>query len=204
PTQYNGRHFTFVSDENGIANRYAGYFTTRNAGLDTVYKVGDELLHNPDPKELDSVVKAQGKQAPDTSFVFAITNDSSYVFPITNYQSGLSETVSAGENGQVSEVRQEGNLKFLYKLKVDESALAKRNLNDKMTDYRKRTVSEATINNAGLLQRAPQAHRPDTAQRRQPTSDFFDSEFGKDTGKTSVRRQVNNPFASVRPLSSQG
>ena len=53
--------------------------------------------------------------------MFAITSDSSYVFPITNYQSGLTETVSAGENGQVSEVRQEGNLKLLYKLKVDES-----------------------------------------------------------------------------------
>jgi hypothetical protein len=202
PTQYNGRHFTFVSDENGIANRYAGYFTTRNAGLDTVYKIGDELLHNPDPKELDSVLAGQKKQAPDTSYVFAITSDSSYVFPITNYQSGLTETVSAGENGQVSEVRQEGNLKFLYKLKVDETALQKRNLNDRMTDYRKRTVTEATISNANLLQRAPQLRRPDTA-RRQPTSDFFDSEFGKDTAKSNARRPVNNPFATVRPLSTQ-
>ena len=202
PTQYNGRHFTFVSDENGIANRYAGYFTTRNAGLDTVYKIGDELLHNPDQKELDSVLAQQKKQAPDTSYVFAITNDSSYVFPITNYQSGLTETVSAGEQGQVSEVRQEGNLKFLYKLKVDENALQKRNLNDKMTDYRKRTVTEATISNANLLQRAPQFRRADTS-RRQPASDFFDSEFGKDTAKTNVRRPVNNPFATVRPVSTQ-
>jgi hypothetical protein len=202
PTQYNGRHFTFVSDENGIANRYAGYFTTRGAGLDTVYKIGDELLHNPDPKELDSTLQAQKKQAPDTSFVFAITNDSSYVFAITNYQSSLTETVSAGENGQVSEVRQEGNLKFLYKLKVDESALTKRNLNDKMTDYRKKTVAESQIAGANLLQRAPQ-RKPDTAVRRQPTSDFFDSEFGKDTSKANNRRPVNNPFATVRPLSQQ-
>jgi hypothetical protein len=203
PAQYNGRHFTFVSDENGIANRYAGYFTTRNAGLDTVYKVGDELLHNPDPKELDSVLLAQKKQAPDTSFVFAITNDSSYVFPITNYQSGLTETKSAGELGQVSEVREEGNLKFLYKLKVDESALTKRNLNDRMTDYRKKTVAESQIAGASLLQRPVQAKTDSTPVRRQPTSDFFDSEFGKDTSKASVRRPVNNPFATVRPLSQQ-
>lgn len=205
PTQYNGRHFTFVSDENGIANRYAGYFTTRNAGIDTVYKVGDELLHNPDQAQLDSVLKSAGKEKPDTSFMFAITNDSSYVFPITNYQSGLTETVSAGEQGQVSEVRQEGNLKFLYKLKVDESALQKRNLVDKMTDYRRKTVAEATVANAGQLQRAPSARKPDTAQQhRQPTSDFFDSEFGKDTSRGNARRPVNNPFASVRPLSQQG
>src|SRR5580704_5185564 len=202
PTQYNGRHFTFVSDENGIANRYAGYFTTRNAGIDTVFKIGDELLHNPDQAQLDSALKSAGKDKPDTSYMFAITSDSSYVFPITNYQSGLTETVSAGEQGQVSEVRQEGNLKFLYKLKVDESALTKRNLNDKMTDYRKKTVSEATVANANLLQRAPQ-RKADTATRRQPTSDFFDSEFGKDTSKANNRRPVNNPFATVRPLSQQ-
>ena len=202
PTQYNVNHFTFVSDENGIANRYAGFFTTKGMGLDTVYKVGDELLHNPDPKDLDSTLKAMNKQQPDTSFVFAITNDSSYVFPITNYQSGLTETKSAGDNGQVSEVREEGNLKFLYKLKVDDAALKKRNIVDRMTDYRKKTVAESQISGANLLQRAPQL-KPDTTIRRQPTSDFFDSEFGKDTSKSSVRRSVNNPFATVRPLNQQ-
>ena len=202
PLQYNVTHFTFISDENGIANRYAGFFTTRGAGLDTVYKVGDELLHNPSPQDLDSTLRAYKKQAPDTSFVFAITNDSSYIFPITNYQSSLTETSSAGENGQVSEVRQEGDTKYLYKLKVDQDALKKRNLNDRMTDFRKKTVQEAQLSTANVLKRAPQP-KNDTATRRQPTSDFFDSEFGKDTSKANNRRPVNNPFATVRPLSQQ-
>ncbi|HXO77246.1 MAG TPA: hypothetical protein VN824_18460 [Puia sp.] len=195
PTQYNTNHFTFVSDENGIANRYAGFFTTRRAGLDTVYKVGDELLHNPDPKDLDSTLKAQNKKEPDTSYVFAITNDSSYVFPITNYQSGLSETKAAGDNGQVSEVRQEGNLKFLYKLKVDDAALAKRNINARMTDFRKKTVQENQIVAAQVLRPAPV--RQSDSSRRQP-GDFFDSEFGKDTSRAANRRpsaNISNPLA---------
>src|SRR5207302_1397575 len=29
PTQYNVNHFTFVADENGINNRWAGFFTTQ-------------------------------------------------------------------------------------------------------------------------------------------------------------------------------
>ncbi len=29
PVQYNTSHFTFVSDETGITNRFAGFFTTR-------------------------------------------------------------------------------------------------------------------------------------------------------------------------------
>ena len=54
PMQYNTSDFTFVSDENGIGNRYARFFTTKRAGIDTVYKIGEQLLHNPDRDELDS------------------------------------------------------------------------------------------------------------------------------------------------------
>ena len=203
PTQYNLNHFTFVSDENGIANRYAGFFTTRRAGLDTVYKVGDELLHNPDPKDLDSLLKVQNKQQPDTSYVFAITNDSSYVFPITNYQSSLVETKSAGDNGQVSEVREEGDIKFLYKLKVDDAALAKRNINARLTDYRKKTVAESQIQGANVLR--PVAVPKNDSLHRQPSSDFFESEFDKERKDTSTnKRPVNvNPFAA-KPVQQAG
>ena len=47
PSQYNTSHFTFVSDENGINNRYAGFFKTERAGLDTLVFIGDEVLRNP-------------------------------------------------------------------------------------------------------------------------------------------------------------
>jgi Tol biopolymer transport system component len=196
PTQYNGNHFTFVSDENGISNRYAGFFTTQRAGIDTIYKIGEEFLHNPDPAELDSTMRAQHKTEPDTVYAISITNDSSYIFPITNYESGLTETKSAGDNGQVSEVRKEGDLKFLYKLKVDDAALKKRNLNARMTDYRKRTVAESMVQNAAVL--APQQRTlPDTT-RKQPGGDFFESEFDKDRGDSirNIRRTVN-PFATA-------
>ncbi len=52
PMQYNVNHFTFVSDENGIANRWAGFFTTEREGLDTLFYIGDEVLRNPSDKEL--------------------------------------------------------------------------------------------------------------------------------------------------------
>jgi hypothetical protein len=203
PTQYNNNHFTFVSDENGISNRYAGFFTTRRAGIDTVYKVGDELLHNPDPKELDSTLRAQKKTEPDTVYAFSITNDSSYIFPITNYASGLTETKSAGDAGQVSEVREEGDLKFLYKLKVDDAALKKRNLNARMTDYRKRTVAENMVLTAGAL--PPSAPRPRSDSARKPGADFFESEFNRDRRDSSSQNNrrpaaaaTSNPF-STRP-----
>lgn len=142
PLQYNVNHFTFVSDANGIGNRYAGFFSTKRAGLDTIYTIGDDFLRNPDKKELDSTLKAWEKTAPDSIGYISITNDSTYVFPITNYQSSLQETRGSGDNNQVSEVRQEGDLKFLYKLKINESVLLKRNINPKPTVYMKELMDE--------------------------------------------------------------
>lgn len=145
PMQYNTNHFTFVNDEMGIANRYAGFFTTRKAGVDTIYRVGDELLRNPDSAELDSILQVWNKPAPDSVGYMAITTDSAYAFPITNYQSGLQETRIAGDGGQVSEVRQEGNLKLLYKLRVNDVALKKRNINVRPTEYMKKVMEQDRI-----------------------------------------------------------
>jgi hypothetical protein len=141
PMQYNTTHFTFVSDENGIANRWAGFFTTQREGLDTLYYVGDEVLRNPPDKELDSTLKAWQKQEPDSISYFATYKDSTYAFPITNYQSSLIETRIAGDRGQVSEVRQEGDLKLVYKLRVDSLVLRRRNVNARPTEYMKEILA---------------------------------------------------------------
>lgn len=196
PTQYNNVHFTFVSDENGVQNRYAGFFTTERAGLDTVYVIGDSYLHNPDWKELDSVLRNAKKSEPDSVFAFSITKDSAYVFPITNYQSGLLETKSAGDNGQVSEVRREGDLKFLYKLKVDEAALRKRNVNPRLTDFRKRSIAEERIANGQAIKYGTTAPADTTKH-----SDIFESGFEKDTTDkaSDTARPTTDNQATVEP-----
>lgn len=175
PTQYNNTHFTYVSDENGVGNRWAGYFTTERAGIDTIYKVGGEILRNPEPRDLDSVLKANNRTEPDSLITVSITNDSAYVFPLTNYESSLKETKIAGDNGLVSEVRQEGDLLFLYKLRVDESALKKRSVNPRPTEYRKKIIDAQRIASGDALQyKAPAS---DTAQKK---TDIFETEFNND------------------------
>jgi hypothetical protein len=142
PSQYNTAHFTFVSNENGIANRYAGFFSTERAGLDTLVYIGDEVLHNPGMKEVDSLLKEWSKPDIDSVGFFSVTSDSTYVFPITNYQSSLLETRTAGDNQQVSEVVRQGDYKFLYRLRVDENALRRRNISARPTEYMKRVMEE--------------------------------------------------------------
>jgi hypothetical protein len=190
PSQYNMTHFTFVGDQNGINNRYAGFFKTERAGLDTLVFIGDEVLRNPAPKEVDSLLKDWGKTDIDSVGFVAITNDSSYVFPLTNYQSGLLETRTAGDNSMVSEVTRQGDYKFLYRLRVDENTLRRRNISAPPTEYAKKIAQEGSIaanQNSPMLQQ-------DTTKKDQ--NDFFQNEFAnekKDSTKTD-QTQVGKIF----------
>ena len=182
PLQYNVNHFTFVSEENGIGNRYAGFFNTRRAGLDTLYRIGDEILRNPSSKELDSTLKTWEREQPDSIGYISITSDSAYVFPLTNYQSGLQETRGAGDNNLVSEVRREGDLKFLYKLRIDETALKRRNVNARPTEYiRKVQEQERKEKGQAMIfdNGNPSANAP--VLRDTSANDIFQTEFGNET-----------------------
>jgi hypothetical protein len=196
PMQYNTNHFTFVADENGIANRWAGFFATKRDGLDTLYYIGDELLRNPNPKEFDSTLKAWQRDEPDSISYFQVYKDSTYTFPITNYQSSLQETRIAGDNGLVSEVRREGDYKFLYKLKVDEQALTRRNVNSRPTEYMKQLMAEQKAAEGKAIIYKNGVATSDTA-KRQPVKDFFQNEFADEknitTGNNSGQITATDP-----------
>jgi len=142
PAQYNVNHFTFVSDENGIGNRYAGFFSTKNAGLDTLVLIGNDLLKNPTATEIATSLKTNQKNKVDSVAYISITQDSTATFPLTNYESSILETRSAGDERIVSEVKQDEDQKTLYKLKVDETLLKKRNLLIAPTEYIKKIISQ--------------------------------------------------------------
>lgn len=180
PSQYNTSHFTFISDENGINNRYAGFFRTERAGLDTLVFIGDEVLRNPSLKEVDSLLKDWDKTDIDSVGYVSITNDSSYVFPLTNYQSSMLETRTAGDNQQVSEVVKLGDVKLLYRLKVDENALGRRNLNARPTEYMKQVIDEKNVNRNRIseLQQKPE-------EEKKQDDDFFQNEFGDEKKDSS-------------------
>jgi hypothetical protein len=197
PMQYNTNHFTYVSDETGIGNRWAGFFATQRNGLDTLYYVGDELLRNPSPKEFDSTLRAWQKQEPDSVSYFQVYKDSTYTFPITNYQSSLLETRIAGNNGTVSEVRREGDYKFLYKLRVDEVALNKRNVSARPTEYIRKLTAEqkASTGNAIIYNKKAAS---DTAKK---PNNFFQNEFADDKPDTS-RQTAKNKLDPTIPQPS--
>jgi hypothetical protein len=172
PSQYNTYHFTFVSDENGINNRYAGFFSTERAGLDTLVYIGDEILRNPTEPEVDSLLRDWNKTDIDSVGLVSVTTDSAYVFPLTNYQSGLLETRTAGDNSLVSEVTRQGDFKFLYRLRVDENALRRRNVTAKPTEFMKKLREQERLVTTQPLQ-TPASQPSDTTK----AADVFQTEF---------------------------
>lgn len=190
PMQYNNNHFTFVSDENGIGNRYAGFFTTTKAGLDTLVLIGDDILRNPSPMQVDSTLRVYKKSDVDSIAVVSVSEDSAYSFPLTNYQSSLAETRIAGDNNQVSEVTRQSDDKVLYKLKIDEFVLNKRNITAQPTAYAKKLMRESkltSVNNAAPV------NALDTIQKKE---DIFQSEFGTDS-TSKVAPIIGNIYAST-------
>jgi hypothetical protein len=171
PMQYSDTYFTFISNENGISNRYAGFFRAEAAGVDSLFYIGETVLHNPDQQELDSTLADYGTKQPDSIRVIAITKDSTYVFPMTNYSYGITESNIAGENQQISEVVRQNDFNRVYKLKTDTTTLQRRNISTRPTNFVQYELKQDSMSR-GL----PQYYiKPDTAKKPQS---FFQSEFG--------------------------
>jgi hypothetical protein len=199
PAQYNTNHFTFVSDENGIGNRYAGFFTTRKTGLDTLVLIGDDILRNPSAKEVDSTLRAYKKKDVDSVAVVSISEDSAYTFPLTNYQSSLAETRSAGDDRIVSEVTRQSDQKILYKLKVDEYTLNKRNVTAQPTEYAKKLMRESkltTVQPSGKTIRK----NNDTLSVNKNIDDVFQSEFENEKKDSTYTAPL---IRSIAPLEEE-
>jgi hypothetical protein len=195
PTQYNNNHFTFVSDENGVGNRYAGFFTTESAGLDTLVLIGDDILRNPSLKDVDSMLRVYKKTDVDSIAVVAVSNDSAYVFPLTNYSSSLRETRVAGDNNQVSEVTRQSDEKILYKLKIDENTLRRRNISAPPTSYMKRLIEADRIarGEATIYQKIDSSNKQEDIFQNEFSNEKKDSTNSDSTRNFSVILESSEP-----------
>ncbi len=187
PAQYNVNHFTFVSDENGIANRYAGFFTTKKLGLDTLVLIGEEILRNPVQSEIDSALKTQKKSSIDSVAYVTMTADSAYSFPLTNYQTSIAETRSAGEQRILSEVTNQDKQKNLYKLKIDENALIRRNITASPTAYAKKRIIETKFDS---LKSIEQKDAQDNTLARAKLYRYKPIKFSADGGALGLNSNI--------------
>ncbi|MFZ4057971.1 MAG: hypothetical protein ACOYKE_07515 [Ferruginibacter sp.] len=196
PMPYNSNHFTFVSDENGVANRYAGFFTTKAAGLDTLVLIGDDILRNPSEKDVDSVLRVYKKSDIDSIAVVAVSSDSAYTFPLSNYESNLAETRVAGDNNQVSEVTRQSDEKVLYKLKIDENTLKRRNITVPPTAYMRKVVMNDKINKSVIEEPVV----ADTVATKEKSTDVFQNEFEEEKKAGDSSSKAGKVYSTEEPV----
>ncbi|MEI9811036.1 MAG: hypothetical protein WDO16_25885 [Bacteroidota bacterium] len=93
------------------------------------------------------------------------------------------ETRTAGDNQQVSEVVKLGDVKLLYRLKVDENVLHRRNISARPTEYVKQIMD---AERRTLLKNAAQEEKnsQDTSGKQ---NDFFQNEFQNEKPDTNSK-----------------
>ncbi|MBK8951217.1 MAG: hypothetical protein IPM85_01530 [Chitinophagaceae bacterium] len=96
----------------------------------------------------------------------------------------MPETRTAGDNQQVSEVVKLGDTKLLYRLRVDENTLRRRNVNAKPTEYFRKLIEEEK---KALRKEAMPQLKNDTLTKKQ--DDFFNSEFKNEKKETNQDSQ---------------
>ena len=131
-------------------------------------------------------MKDWGKSDIDSLGFVSVTNDSAYVFPLSNYQSSLLETRTAGDNTLVSEVVRQGDYKFLYRLRVDENTLRRRNITARPTEYVKKLLEEDRRASGKAI--IYQQQKTDSVTKKQ--EDFFQNEFQNEKNDSSQLGKV--------------
>jgi hypothetical protein len=89
PMQIDSAHFTYLSDENGISNRFAGYIDSIFARYDRIIYYKDSTVTNP-IGNWDSILTANRSIIDSTKRV-RVMKDTAYVFAVSNLSHGLME-----------------------------------------------------------------------------------------------------------------
>ena len=165
--------------------------------MDTLVLIGDDILRNPTAAEVDSTLQINNLTDVDSIAVVSVSEDSAYTFPLTNYQSSLAETRIAGDNNQVSEVTRQSDEKILYKLKINEDVLNKRNMASQPTAYAQKLMRESRLTDVNapgnVLQPAENDDKPKDTQ-------IFQNEFGVDTSNVSITQSKQEDAAHYNVL----
>jgi len=110
PLQFDEKHFAYLSDQNGIMNRFAGYLDSLYDHTDTLVYYPDSIVTNPvyDYSDLTAWPKF------DSMLLADIYRDTAYVFPVTNYAGNIIEHDVNWKTGKISEVFQQGKDKVFF------------------------------------------------------------------------------------------
>lgn len=117
PLQFDKTHFAFLSDYNGIVNRFAGYLDTIYDHTNTVVFFRDSTIVNP-AFDISEVYKRDDFDSLKYIHVF---RDTAYTFPVTNFSSNIISHDVSVRTGRIIEVFQENKTRQFFEGEVPPS-----------------------------------------------------------------------------------
>lgn len=138
PSQYNSRAITFISDENGIQNRYIAEVNSRKDGLDTFYFVGDKRYHNIALDSLQILLKRHRVARYDSVKFVVRTKEETKSYPITNYKNNIIESrYIAGKTPFLTDLKYTMYARQLYRVNIEDTkTMARQKLRIEPTSFR--------------------------------------------------------------------
>ena len=200
PMSFNQQWFSYLSDENGINNRYVGYIDSVFWHYDHYYYFADSTTINP-KYNMDSLILEQHRNYDSTTQI-PVYRDTAHCFSQTNYAYGISEQDVAYKAGMMAEaIQNKGHFSF-YLVPIPQtfsSSLAPSLINTAFANaQQKQLLVQNTSTNVSSNQNIK-----DTATIKVDTvkadvnhvninNYFFQSEFSQPQQKDTTRQQNNS------------
>lgn len=143
PMQYNNNHICYLSDKNGVRNRYASYFETIFSGYDTVIYYRDSVLTNPvDYNKRISIEK----NLIDSVGIYPVYNDTAYSFPVTDYSRNIFGQDVSLKAAKVSELFLYNNQFYFYRNNIPKKLSAEIGVQLENTSFRTKNALNSLPN----------------------------------------------------------
>lgn len=181
PIQIDSSHFAYLSDQNGIMNRFAGYLDTVYDHTNTVVYFTDSTVVNP-KFDISNVYEREDF---DSIKYVKIYRDTAYTFPITNYASNILEHDVSLKTGKVVDVFHTNKSNHFYITKAPENLSEANSSNLNNTTFRNfiNTKKATELDKTTISSVSVPAVQSDTSSAKKQVG--FVSDF-KDTSKTEI------------------
>lgn len=202
PVQIEGKYFAYLSDQNGIVNRFAGYLDSLYDHTDTVVYFKDSTVTNP-PYPIPEM---QSWAIFDSLQYVDVYRDTAYTFPITNYATNILEQDAVWKSGKMVQVFNTGNGPQFYRTQVppDLSRFEGNELhNTAFRNFLETKKTEDRGNKAGSQDTVPEKKKEetvaDTVTKQADEGMYFQTEFPEPDANQMAEEYPLNLSPSTNP-----
>ncbi len=184
PVQIEQKHFGYLSDQNGIMNRFAGYLDSLYDHTDTILFFQDSVVINPvwDYNNLNELPGIDSLNYVD------VYRDTAYTFPVTNFATNILEHDASWKTQKIVDVFQSGKSTKFYLTRTPDNLgdLNTKTLNNttfrNFIDLKKEndiSVKTGELNDSLIVEQNDSAIIADTLEKVINEGMYFQSEFSE-------------------------